>query len=63
MLCLELLVLVTSGNSQFFDGDDTGLVYTDPVDFSINNQSKPTFSHHKLTCFEYADGVNTSTSV
>ena len=41
----------------FFDGDDTGLVYTDPTDFSTNNQSKPTFSHHKLTCFEYADGV------
>ena len=41
----------------FFDGDDTGLVYTDPVDFSSNNESKPTFSHHKLTCFEYADGV------
>ena len=42
----------------FFDGDDKGLVYTDPVDFSSNNKSKPTFSHHKLTCFEYADGVN-----
>ena len=28
-------------------------------DFSENNQSKPTFSHHKVTCFEYADGVNT----
>ena len=41
----------------FFDGNDSGLVYTDPSDFSINNQSKPTFSHHKLTCFEYADGV------
>jgi len=41
----------------FFDGDDLGLVYTDPIDFSTNNQSKPTFSHHKLTCFEYADGV------
>jgi hypothetical protein len=40
----------------FFDG--TGLVYTDPVDFSVNNQSEATFSHHKLTCFEYADGVN-----
>jgi hypothetical protein len=39
-----------------FDGD--GLVYTDPADFSVNNQSAPTFSHHKLTCFEYADGVN-----
>ena len=42
----------------FFDGDETGLVYTDPSDFSTNNRSKPTFSHHKLTCFEYADGVN-----
>ena len=42
----------------FFDGDESGLVYTDPRDFSINNRSKPTFSHHKLTCFEYADGVN-----
>ena len=41
-----------------FDGDETGLVYTDPADFSNNNQSVPTFSHHKLTCFEYADGVN-----
>ena len=35
------------------------MVYTDPSDFSINNQSKPTFSHHKITAFEYADGVNT----
>ena len=43
---------------SIFDGNDTGLVYTDPVDFSELNQSKPTFSHHKLTCFEYADGVN-----
>ena len=43
---------------SIFDGSESGLVYTDPVDFSTNNQSKPTFSHHKLTCFEYADGVN-----
>ena len=43
----------------FFDGDEAGLVYTDPSDFSSNNQSKPTFSHHKITAFEYADGVNT----
>ena len=43
---------------SIFDGDETGLVYTDDADFSSNNQSKPTFSHHKLTCFEYADGVN-----
>ena len=42
----------------FFDGDEKELVYTDPKDFSTNNKSKPTFSHHKLTCFEYADGVN-----
>ena len=45
-----------------FDGDETGLVYTDPIDFSNNNQSTPTFSHHKLTCFEYADGVNNVSS-
>ena len=43
---------------SFFDGDESGLVYTDPSDFSVTNQSKPTFSHHKLSCFEYADGVN-----
>jgi len=43
---------------SIFDGREDGVVYTDPVDFSANNQSKPTFSHHKLTCFEYADGVN-----
>ncbi len=41
-----------------FDGSTEGTVYTDPSDFSVNNQSIPTFSHHKLTCFEYADGVN-----
>ena len=43
---------------SFFDGNDGGTVYTDPSDFSVNNKSKPIFSHHKLTCFEYADGVN-----
>ena len=41
-----------------FDGSTEGTVYTDHTDFSVNNQSSPTFSHHKLTCFEYADGVN-----
>jgi len=41
-----------------FDGSTQGTVYTDSRDFSVNNQSIPTFSHHKLTCFEYADGVN-----
>ena len=43
---------------SIFDGDESGLVFTDSSDFSITNRSKPTFSHHKLTCFEYADGVN-----
>ena len=43
---------------SIFDGDESGLVFTDSSDFSEANRSKPTFSHHKLTCFEYADGVN-----
>ena len=43
---------------SIFDGDNLGLVYTDPEDFSVNNRSKPTFSHHKLTVFEFADGIN-----
>ena len=43
---------------SIFDGNETGLVYTDKSDFGVTNRSKPTFSHHKLTCFEYADGVN-----
>ena len=46
---------------SIFDGNDSGLVYTDPSNFGAENQSKPTFSHHKLTCFEYADGVNLPT--
>ena len=41
-----------------FDGREDGVVFTDPRDFSENNQSTPSFSHHKLTAFEYADGVN-----
>jgi microcystin-dependent protein len=41
-----------------FDGAENGVVFTDPKDFSENNQSRPTFSHNKLTAFEYADGVN-----
>ena len=43
---------------SMFDGDDTGLVYTNPDNFGATYQSVPTFSHHKLTCFEFADGVN-----
>ena len=44
---------------SIFDGDekDDGLVYTDPTS-STSGLVTPTFSHHKLTCFEYADGVN-----
>ena len=40
---------------SFFDGDENGEVYTE---YDSNTKSTPTFSHHKLTCFEYADGVN-----
>ena len=52
-----------TGTSYFwqfsiFDGNELETVYTDPIDFSTTNRSKPSFSHHKLTCFEYADGVN-----
>ena len=43
---------------SIFDGDESGVVFTNSSDFSEANRSKPTFSHHKLTCFEYADGVN-----
>ena len=39
---------------SIFDGDQTGTVYKDYTD----NAFVPNFSHHKLTCFEYADGVN-----
>ena len=43
---------------SFFDGDEKEKVYTDPKNFDVTNQSTPLFSHHKLTCFEYADGFN-----
>jgi hypothetical protein len=43
---------------SFFDGDDSGLVYTNPRNFSSEFSSQPRFSHHKLSCFEYCDGVN-----
>ncbi len=43
---------------SLFDGDDSGLVYTNPRNFSSQFSSTPRFSHHKLTCFEYCDGVN-----
>ena len=45
---------------SIFDGDDSETVYTDNKSFTAGsgNLATPTFSHHKLTCFEYADGVN-----
>ena len=39
---------------SIFDGDPNGRVYKD---YTLN-QFVPNFSHHKLTAFEYADGVN-----
>ena len=39
---------------SIFDGDPNGKVYKD---YTINTHV-PNFSHHKLTVFEYADGVN-----
>ena len=41
-----------------FDGDENGLVYTDNGNFDSEFRVQPVFSHHKLTIFEYADGVN-----
>ena len=37
-----------------FDADPNGVCYVDYTE----NTFVPNFSHHKLTCFEYADGVN-----
>ena len=39
---------------SLFDGDPNGKVYKDYT----TNVFVPNFSHHKLTCFEYADGAN-----
>jgi len=39
---------------SIFDGDPNGVVYKDYT----TNTFVPNFSHHKLTVFEYADGVN-----
>ena len=54
-----------TGNCYFwqfslFDADPNEIVYTNDKLFTpgSGNLSLPTFSHHKLTCFEYADGVN-----
>ena len=39
---------------SMFDGNPNSVVYKDYT----TNTFVPNFSHHKLTCFEYADGVN-----
>ena len=39
---------------SFFDGDIDSSVYYE----NTANVKTPNYSHHKLTCFEYADGVN-----
>jgi len=39
---------------SMFDADPNGKCY---IDYTAN-EFVPNFSHHKLTCFEYADGVN-----
>jgi hypothetical protein len=40
---------------SLFDADPNGQCY---IDYT-SNLFVPNFSHHKLTCFEYADGANT----
>ena len=39
---------------SMFDADPNGQAYKDYTD----NLFVPNYSHHKLSCFEYADGVN-----
>jgi hypothetical protein len=39
---------------SLFDADPNGVCYIDYTE----NVFVPNFSHHKLSCFEYADGVN-----
>jgi len=39
---------------SMFDADPNGLCY---IDYT-SNTFVPNFSHHKLSCFEYADGAN-----
>ena len=43
---------------SIFDGEETSKVYTNPTYYGSEYTSTPLFSHHKLRCFEYADGVN-----
>lgn len=41
-------------NFTIFDADPNGFCYKDYT----NSKNSTTFSHHKLTVFEYADGIN-----
>ena len=41
---------------SIYDARESELAYTSSTDWT--DTAKPTFSHHKLTCFEYIDGVN-----
>ena len=44
---------------SIFDGSLTDKVYVDSKTFTDTTRLvKPSFSHHKLTVFEYADGIN-----
>ena len=44
---------------SIFDGNLTDKVYVDSKEFTDPTRLvKPSFSHHKLTVFEYADGIN-----
>jgi len=45
---------------SFFDGPQSG-VYKDPAQPAAS--SPPSYSHHKLTCFEYADGRNVQSGI
>ena len=42
-------------NFSLFDGDPADRIFKDYT----SNVYAPNFSHHKLTCFEFADGNNT----
>ena len=41
---------------SFFDGDNNGVYYRDDL-----SQIAPNYSHHKITCFEYANTTDLET--
>ena len=51
---LGLQVLVTSLPFTIFDADITKTAY---YDYDSNTRT-PSYSHHKLSTFTYADGIN-----